>query len=206
MFEYPSIRRTLSLILAFSLVLSACSGLTQSDKPAINVWWLQPVSDAPQVNRTTGQTPVVLHVSVVPGLDSDKILTLSGDAQLKPYAGARWADDLPVLVDSLLARSLQASGQFDVLQRGRAGAANAACEIGLEVNEFFAEIDSGGRTRGVKIAVDGEYRCGSADPLELALHASVGVNEERMSDVIAAFQKALDQVTLDMINKIINIQ
>lgn len=202
MFRNSSHNLTVTAILAMALGVAACSGLTQSDRPAVSVWWLQSLESAPGAGDPTGPVPVVLEFDVVPGLDSQKILALTSDAQLKPYAGARWADDLPELVASLLQRSLQASGRFEVLQPGRAGASAATCELHLELNEFFADLEAGDRTRGVRVGLDGSYRCGKAGTLALASRADVGVDTERMSDIVAAFQKALDQVTLDLIKQI----
>jgi len=190
----------LTAVAAAALVLAACSGLTQSDKPAVNVWWLQPLAGAPRAQTAVAPTPLFLELEVVPGLDSDKILALSSDAQIKPYAGARWADDLPALAGSLVSRSLEASGHFQVVQHGRAAA--AGCELRLEVSEFFADLEAGGRTRGVSVATEGQYRCGTAVAQALASRAYVGVSDERMSAIVAAFQQALDQVTQDIINNI----
>lgn len=202
MFRYPSNIRSLTAILSAALVLAACGGLTTSDKPEINVWWLQPVAGAPRAETDARPAPMFLDLDVVPGLDSDKVLALASDAQLKPYAGARWADELPALAESLFTRSLQASGRFEVLQHGRASAAGPTCELQLELKEFFADLEAGGRTRGVSVEIGGQYRCPAAQPLGLASRAYVGVGEERMSVIVAAFQKALDQVTLDIIKKI----
>jgi len=201
-FGHPLKHYRLKAILTAAFTLTACSGLTQSDKPAINVWWLQPATVAAGADSAAAPVPLFLDLDVVPGLDSDKILALASDAQLKPYAGARWADDLPELAESLITRSLKASGRFEVLQHGRAGAALPACELRLELKEFFADLEPGGRTRGVSVAVGGQYECPAAEPLGLESRAYVGVGEEQMRVIVAAFQKALDQVTLDIIKKI----
>lgn len=201
MFRFRSYTFTVTCFLAIAFVLSACSGLTQSDRPALRVWWLQPVTGAPRADDSSTAQPVMLELTVVPGLDSDQVLALSSDAQLIPYAGARWADYLPELVASLINRSLQASGQFEVSQ-GRAGSGAPACELRLELAEFFAELDSAGRTRGVSVDIGGRYRCGTSGASELGSRAYVDVDAEQMNAIVAAFQKALDQVTLDLINQI----
>lgn len=200
MFRFRSNTFTLTCFLAIAFALTACSGLTQSDRPALKVWWLQPVSGAPRADDSSTAVPVILDLKVVPGLDSNQVLALSSDAQLIPYAGARWADYLPELVASLINRSLQASGHFAVLQeRTRNGA--SACELRLELTEFFADLDSGGRTRGVSVDIGGHFRCGASGTRELGSRAYVGVDAEQMNAIVAAFQKALDQVTLDLIHQ-----
>lgn len=201
MFRHPTDIRPVIGILLITLALTACKGLFQSEKPALNVWWLQPLTVAPRVEDAVAPATLVLDFTVVPGLDTERILALSSDAQLKPYAGARWADALPDLIASLVSRSLQGSGRFEVVEHGRAGAAAPACKMQLELSEFFADIDPGGRTRGVSVGIAGNYRCGAAQARELKSRAHVGVDAQGMSAIVAAFQKALDQVTLDVIKQ-----
>lgn len=198
MFRNHSNIRTATCLATLAIGLLGCSGLTQSDQPALRVWWLQPVSAA---QDTAEPRPLTLDLDVVPGLDSDEVLALSHDAQLKPYAGARWADNLPELVASLVTRSLHASGRFDVLQDYAAGDV-AACELRLELNEFFADLDSAGRTRGVSVDIGGRYQCENTAAHGLKARAYVTVDAEQMNAIVAAFQKALNQVTIDIINQI----
>ena len=106
---------TVFLVLVSVCVLVACSGLTKSDNPVVTTWWLKPYTGMTQAIAPDTVQPLNLTVTAVPGLDSDQILTLSGEAELKPYAGARWADHTPELLASLIGRSLEASGRFEVL-------------------------------------------------------------------------------------------
>ena len=188
-------------LLASSCLLFACSSLTRSDKPAVTTWWLKPYSASPAANIAEPRAPVALSVTAIPGLDSDQILTLSADAELKPYAGARWAEYLPELVTSLFGRSLEASGRFDV-QSEWAGAGPQRCDLQLQLTEFFAELDSGGSSAVVNVAAKGHFYCGSAAPVAFTADASVPVDGNRMNVVVAAFQQALDSVTKQILDKI----
>ena len=181
--------------------MSGCSSLTRSDKPADTVWWLEPYTAAAPASAGEQPMPLFLTVTVVPGLDSDRILTLSADAELKPFAGARWADRLPELAGSLLGRSLQASGRFELLQY-RPRKDEPGCELQLEVQAFFADLGAGGRTSGVSVAAGGFLRCSSAEPLAVDARAQVAVGHESMTAVVAAFQQATNRVTQDIIEKI----
>jgi ABC-type uncharacterized transport system auxiliary subunit len=188
-------------ILAIAWVLTACSGLTQSDKPALTTWWLKPYSGMTFTSETTTAVAVELNLTVVPGLDSDQILALSADASLKPYAGARWAEHLPELFDSLIGRSLQASGRFDVLA-GRSGRGFRSCNLQLELREFFAELGPNGRTTGVRASMNGRYQCESAAPVSVGSSVTISVAEERMSVIVAAFQQAIDRMTPEILEQI----
>lgn len=194
-------KHTIVILMASIWVLSACSGLTKSDKPATTNWWLKPYNGATQQTTDEAVVPVALTVKAVPGLDSDQILTLSTDAQLKPYSGARWVDHAPELLASLLGRSMEASGPFEVLTQ-RSGWGAESCDLQLELREFYADLNSAGTTTGVRVAIDGRYLCDSASPVDIKSNAFVVVNDERMSVIVAAFQKAVDQVTQDMLDQL----
>jgi ABC-type uncharacterized transport system auxiliary subunit len=188
-------------ILAIAYLLTACSGLTQSDRPAVTTWWLKPYDSMTSTPVTEPVVAVDLNVTVVPGLDSDQILALSGDAELKPYAGARWAEHLPELFSSLIGRSLQASGRFEV-PADRAGRGPGVCDLQLELREFFAELGTDGRTTGIRAAIAGRYQCGIAAPVPVGSNVAISISEERMSVIVAAFQRATDQMTREILDQI----
>ena len=179
--------------------VTACGGLNRSDKPATTSWWLEPYTDYP---ITTPAEPVLaldLSLTVVPGLDSHKILILSDHAELKKYAGARWADSLPELVHSLVGRSLEASGRFTMVST-RGGAVD--CDLKLELREFFANLGSSGKTTGVQVAIGGQYKCDGSAAIPVQVDAAVPVHDDRMAEIVAAFQQAVDSVMRDLLQQI----
>jgi cholesterol transport system auxiliary component len=179
-------------LLMLMLFVSACSGLTRSDKPATKTWWLKPYAATAQTLTTDQVLLVAVSVAVVPGLDTDRILTLSNTAELNQYAGARWADNLPELLASLVSRTLEASGRFEVVS-DRAGASSEDCGLQLESREFFAQLSPSGQTTGVRVAIDGHYQCESGETVPISANVSILVHGDRMSEIVVAFQQALDQ-------------
>lgn len=188
----------LSSVLLFT---GGCTGLTQSDKPAISKWWLEPYVASSQPVPADPPVSVALSVNVVPGLDTDRILTLSDDAELGQFASARWVDHLPELLASLVERSLLGTGRFVIVPES-AASRPGNCLLELEFREFFADIGPGGTTTGVRIATHGRFKCGSAGPLVFQSSVTKPVAGERMNIIVAAFQQAIDQVTQDTIEKI----
>jgi len=188
-------------LLLLNFLLNACSGLTSSDQPANTTWWLKPYTGAMQANPHEVPRMIAVSVTVVPGLDTNRILTLSDDAELNRYTSARWADNLPELVKSLAGRALESSGRFEVVA-GRIKSGSEYCDLQLEVREFFAELDGDGKTSGVRVAIDGRYQCGSVEPVPLQLSASVSVHDERMSVIVAAFQNAVDRVMVELLENL----
>jgi len=184
-------------LLILIVSLTGCSGLTRSDQPATKTWWLEPYAGMAHEASPGAPKLVAISVTVVPGLDTDRILTLSEDAQLNHFATARWADNLPELAASLIGRSLEASGRFEMLS-DRTGGGSENCSLQLEVREFFANLGPSGQVNGVGVAADGYYQCESNEPLALHLSASIPVYDDRMSVIVAAFQQALDSVMKDL--------
>jgi len=188
-------------LLILTLSVSACGGLTRSDKPATKTWWLEPYTGMTQ-ETLSGPAPLVaISVTVVPGLDTDRILTLSDDAELNHFAAARWADNLPELVTSLVSRTLEASGRFEMVS-GRAGGGSESCELQLELQEFFARLSPSGQTTGVQVAIEGRFQCESAEPALLKLNTSIPVHDDRMSVIVAAFQQAMNSVMKDLLEQL----
>lgn len=183
------------------LVTSACTGLTQSDKPAISKWWLEPYVAGVQAVPADPSVNVALSVRAVPGLDTDRILTLSDDAQLGQFASARWVDHVPELVASLLERSLQATGRFAIVSES-AASRPGNCLLELELREFFADSGANGQTIAVRVSSHGKFQCESAAPVLIQSSISIPVADERMSVIVAAFQQAMDKTTQNILEKI----
>ncbi len=191
--------------IVFSLVVvlsvGACSGLTRSDKPATRTWWLKPYAALGQERAVEPPVLVAITTTVVPGLDTDRILTLSGDAELNQFAAARWADNLPELVTSLVGRTLEASGRFEVVSE-RAGGASENCNLQLKLQEFFAHLSASSQTTGVRVVINGRFQCGSEEPVSISLHTHIPVHDARISVIVAAFQQAMDAVMREMLVQI----
>ena len=191
--------KSLLVLCLASVCLGACGSLTESDKPAVTNWWLIPYAGAAQA--TDSASPVIVSISAVPGLDTDRILALSAEVELKPYSGARWVDSLPELMESLVGRTLEASGRFEPVS-GRAGGSIRPCDLHLEIREFYATLKTGGETGDVRVAMSGRYRCGSGQSLPIQLQRSVPVHDNRMRAIVAAFQRAMDEAMQGLLRKL----
>lgn len=188
-------------LLFMSLLLNACGGLTKSDKAPVISWWLEPFTA--QAIETTSEPLVSVNVAVkvVPGLDTDQILALSEAAAIRPYSSARWVDNLPDLIDSLVSRTLTASGRFD-LGPGHDGNDTVNCDLQLELTDFFGLLNASAQTTEVRVVIEGRYQCDSGSSLPLNLEASIPLEDKRMSVIVAAFQQATDAVLKDMLDQL----
>jgi ABC-type uncharacterized transport system auxiliary subunit len=178
------VRILIFLMLAMP-VISACSGLLESEQPARQYWMLSPVTDLEPPSR-----PVVLDLSAVPGLDTDRVQALAHDAALHRYANARWADNLPEVLDSVLTRSLD-----------NPDASGAAWRLELQVHEFFGRMNSAQQTTSVSVSVAGTVQCQETRH-RLNAHASPEVRSENLSAIVAAHQAGLDDVTRQLVRQL----
>lgn len=169
----------IALLLPGLLILSACMPSLESKEPPERSYWLDAVDIGSDALRDGLRVNVA--VSVVPGLQSDRILILESDQRLNYYAGALWADSLEPLLESVLERSLSRSGAItdEVLVRVRLerffaleGAGEAA-----PVVELRARLE--GRT-------DGRITC--------AVEESSRADSNRLRDVVAAHQTLVDEL------------
>jgi ABC-type uncharacterized transport system auxiliary subunit len=183
-------------------LLGACADLTGSDKPPVTSWWLEPYTEHGSTSAAADQViPVTVQVTVIPGLDDDRILTLSGAGELKPYSAARWVDNLPELLTSIIGRTVEGSGRFRVVDV-QSRLESKPCEIQIESQAFFARLDSAGQTNAVDVAFAGYYQCENTAALQLDLNASTPIHDQHMKSIVAGFQQSTDSTMKGLLNRI----
>ena len=188
------------LTITACLLLSSCSGLLDSGQPAQRTFLLTPYS--PSVAAPTGGeiNGLTVKLAAAPGLDSDRLLTLSPDAGLSHFSGARWPDHLPEFAGSLVRRSLQQTGWFSKVSDGR-DSGSGECALKLEVQQFYTLLDSAGIASAVRIGMSGSFACnGRPEPLDL--NASARVSGQSLGAVVAAHQQAMDQLLRSLITEL----
>ena len=194
--------RSLLFVCSITLLgLGGCSGLTSSDKPAMTTWWLKPYSGVATLESTPASTSLSVSVKAVPGLDTDRVLALTTDAELKPYSAARWTENLPELTGSIISRTLTSSGHYKVLSSGDFSTSDT-CKLHLVLGSFFATLDSTGKTDSVKVALEGQLQCPGKETVLIGMQETVAVQDERMKSIVAKFQQALDAVMRQMLEQL----
>lgn len=186
-------RSMIAMFVLLGLGLTGCGSLLQSDAPPATQWWLVPSPLSESTARL--QSPLILQLDVVPGLDTDRILNLNENARLNSYSGATWPDDLPDVLESLLQRSLESISDAPVRRGTRADA--SGCLLRLQVREFFGRVDSTGVTHKVQFEIHGELTCPQFSRV-VSSRQSASVSENRMGPIIGAFQRALDDGLQDL--------
>jgi ABC-type uncharacterized transport system auxiliary subunit len=180
-------RSVLVLLLATTTML-ACSGVLESNKPAREIYLLQPPGGSPATPAIDAPT-LALSLSTVPGLDTDNILALSPNSRLIPIANAHWPDNLPEVMSSLSRRSLIDSGLFSRVNLNDL-ARPGEWQLQLELQAFYGIQGTDGNITTVLMQLEGTMRCGDNNAVfRLDNRATVG--SASLADVVAAHQQAL---------------
>jgi len=189
----------LAVLMATSMI-TACSGVMDSAQPARQTYLLMPSTPA-SGTANDGQGPVLsVSLGAVPGLDTDRIQALDSDAQLKRYANARWPDHLPEVLGSVVQRSLAASGRFSAVEQSDRASGDGWL-LQLEVQKFYGMQSTSGSTNNVVVEVSGSIEC-AGNKGAFTLSDSQAVGEDRLSEVVAAHQRGLNDVTRQLLEKI----
>jgi cholesterol transport system auxiliary component len=137
---------------------------------------------------------------VAPGLDSSAIATRWPSQRLDYVAGARWAEELPQLLEAALVESLQDSGRLRSVQ-GDFGRFRATHTLVVEVRRFEADYTGG----GLPVAqVELTATIGKTDRRVLAsftVSASESAAENRQAALVAALDAAFARATGELAEK-----
>ena len=183
----------LPALAAMTMLLAACSGVMDSKQPARQVYMLAPYSGAANAATPAQGPELSMTVSAVPGLDTDRVQALSSDARLNQYANARWPDHLPEVLTSVMNRSLASTGRFSAVEESTRASGDGWLLL-LEVQQFYGIRNASGDTSAVIIEMTGSIECSGLRG-SFSLSDSNPVSEERLSAVVAAHQRGLDNVT-----------
>lgn len=186
------------LMLLSTAMLTGCASVLQSDKPAREVYLLQPPSISTGA-AVADAAKLVLSLITVPGLDTDDIQVLGPNARLIPVANAHWADNLPEVMSSLSRRALVDSGLFrsvDLNDIARPG----NWQLNLELQAFYGVQNSAGDIVSVLMQLEGNLRCGQKTEVNTEVNTEIFKLESRqnvasasLTDLVDAHQRALNE-------------
>ena len=180
-------------VVILSCSIAACSGMLNSNQPAERVYWLEPFIVQQAVVTDSSRPSLAVSVSAAPGLDTDRLLILEPGARLNHYAAARWPDNIPEVLESLLRTTLESTGRFSRLARGPASR-SMDWALELEVRELYTLANA----RRVHMVLSGYVSCGMSD-YAIAMQATAGIDDDRLSEIVAAYQHALNEVSRQLV-------
>lgn len=191
-------RATSVAVLGLSLAVAGCSGALfgpQADPP--ETYRLE----TPAVPSAADRLPLVLTVArprAAESLDSDRIAVVRPDQRFDYYAGLRWSEPAPQMLQSLLVGSLQSAGRYEAVL-----AAPSRVPVDLlldvELRRFEARYPLADAAPVVRV----EMQLTLVDPRRSRRIAGVLVSAEaaaaadRRGDVMAAFEQATAKALAD---------
>ena len=176
--------------------IAGCSGMLNSNQPAERVYWLEPLIVQHPVVADRSQPSLAVSVSAAPGLDTDRLLILEPGARLNHYAAARWPDNIPEVIESLLRTTLESTGRFSRVTRGPISR-STDWALELELRELYALANA----HTVHMVVSGYVSCGVAD-YAIAMQATASIDGDRLNEIVAAFQHALNDVSRQLVTQL----
>ena len=188
------------ILMTCASALGGCGGLLTTDQPAIQVYWLEPVARHHDELVMSERASIRVTVKAVPGLDTDWILVKGPGPRLNHYAGARWPDHLPEVLETLVRLSLESSGQFSRVV-GRATAEPYDGVLELEVRKFFAVMDSAEGSPVVHVAMAGYLDCGSGYGA-VSSDATARPARNKLGDIVTGYQQATDEVLTALVAQV----
>jgi len=165
-------------------LLAACS-FTPRDTGSSFMFALQPV-------EVTGQgaakdSLIVFAPTTAPELDTHRIALNKDGKRWDYYAGAKWSDFLPLLVQDNLTKTLEQSGLFKNVATSDSGLTGDKI-LKTEIRAFQAEYEAGSKAPVIKIRMNVSL----VSRLERRPLASFTIKAERKAtaDTLPAIQSA----------------
>jgi cholesterol transport system auxiliary component len=195
----PQSLAALAGAVALALALTGCAPSLRSSEQAATTYVLRPPAVEAEVppgeaaRRAARASIQVLRPLPHAGYASDRVLLRREDLSLGHYAAARWADNLPRVVEGLMVSTLRLSGALRAVQDD-GGPFLPDYSLRLTIRRFDAEVGSDGVPR-IRVAFDCVLGR-QADRQVVAAFTAEGsavAAEHRMSAVMPAFEQAAQQ-------------
>ena len=145
--------RPLILALATAALLPGCSAISALSGAAtpLDAYDLTAPADGPQARGRSTSRQLVVELPTAPGaLSNDRILIRPRPLQAAYLPDAKWAEEVPVMLQTLLVRSLEDTNAFRYVGRRPLGASGDYALIS-ELTDFQAEAAPDGKTATIRL-------------------------------------------------------
>jgi cholesterol transport system auxiliary component len=187
-------------------LLGSCASVLESNEPAVQSYVLRTRQATPVANGVSSSERPVLHVEALragPGLASDHIVLLRADRRFDSYAGSRWADEVPPMLEALVVDALRDTGAYRAVF-GDAAPFPADYALAITIRRFEADYTTNERAPTVQVAFDVAVGRRSDRALlgAFSIAAQQAASENRMSAVVAAFEAATQRALADLTQQV----
>jgi cholesterol transport system auxiliary component len=157
---------------------------------------------AEKANGSPGTAPPTLQVprpQADPGLATELITLVQSDHRMDRYAGSSWAGTLPDVVETLAIDTLRASGGWAAVHDAPSPFTSDYI-LQINIRRFEADYTGGGSAPKVYVTLDCTMarRVGRELLTTFIAEGVADAQENRMSAVVAAFEKAANMALATM--------
>ena len=182
---------TRGFLLVLGVLLSGCSLLVGSE--TLDVYELRAPSSLPSTDRPIARIVTVELPEATGTLDTDRILIRPDSLQAQYLPGVRWGEETPVMVQTLMLRSLQSTGGLTYVGRRPLGSGGDFAIVS-DIIDFQAETD--GDTSWVHMTIEVRIvrERDAAITAGRTFSTEVQAESSATDDLIAAFDQASDSI------------
>lgn len=183
----------------FALLAAACT-FAPKDIGRSYMFPLVPAQMPPR--QPVKESLIVTMPSAAPELDTFRIALLR-DGKWDYYAGARWADFLPLMVQDSMTKTLEISSLFNTVATDEASG-NADRILKLQIRSFQAEYEAGQPAPAIKmrIAVSLKNRTEGTILQAFDLKSETRAAQNTLSEIQLAFARAYNDVQKQLVNRL----
>ena len=190
-------------LLTLSLALAGCAGSLLESSAA-----------APETYRLAGESlpdrgerlPLAISVArpgAAPALDTDRVAVVQPDSRFDYFAGVRWSEPAPQMLQQQLVRALAADGRFEAVVAAPSRVP-ADLLLDVELRRFEAVYAANGGAPEVRV----EMQVSLVDPRKgrrqasFLVAASSPADTNRLAAVVAAFDRATSEAVRSAVDQV----
>jgi cholesterol transport system auxiliary component len=185
-----------------SIAVAACSLTTPKDTGRAFMFALPPVETAAHARSGGGSLTVALPTAA-PELDTYRIALSREGNRWDYYAGARWADFLPLMVQDSLTKTLSDAKLFRTAAGDLSGSRGEKI-LNVDIRAFQAEYESGSKTPVIKIRLMVYLRQqGEGTPAaSFDINAEAKAAQDSLPAIQSAFAAAFAEAQKQLVGKL----
>lgn len=189
----------LGAVASLGASLGGCGALSSLNEAAtpIDTYDLTPPLDRIARRGSTGRTLLVARPTAPAGIATDRIMVKPGAAAITYLPDARWADELPAVMQSLLVRSVAATGRMGYVGPSEGGPVPDLALL-TRIDRFEVEVVGEVATASVDMSLSVLRDSDQRVLRTRSFSGDVVAASDGPIDVVAAFQAILDSLLPDM--------
>lgn len=187
-----------AMILGAAASLGGCSALSSINEAAtpLDTYDLSPAAGS-GAGRRSGVTLLVALPNAPASIATDRIMVKPSAAAVTYLPDARWSDELPALVQSLLVRSIAGTGQMGYVGPSEAGPVPDLALLS-RIDAFQVEVNSEALIAKIEVSLTLLRDSDQSVIKTAAFQNEVTASNDTPAAIVAAFQAILDTLLPQM--------